>query len=79
MSFLTLITILWVVQNSCYVAAEFCAEDLTEEEEIGFICSCYFKNEVCKQHSIYVHCSSYKDVWYIKETQDDLQIDIQVK
>lgn len=44
----TLISILWIVQSSSYVAAEFCAEDLTEEE-ISFTCSCNFRNEVCKK------------------------------
>lgn len=42
---LTLITILWIVQSSSYVVAEFCAEDLTTEEEIAFTCSCHSKNE----------------------------------
>lgn len=40
----TLISILWIVQSSNYVAAEFYAEDLTEEE-ISFTCSCNFRNE----------------------------------
>ncbi|XP_045132972.1 uncharacterized protein LOC123517120 [Portunus trituberculatus] len=42
---LTLITTSWIVQSSSYVAAEFCKEDLSEEEEIAFTCSCHFKNE----------------------------------